>query len=603
MTDTPDSLEESLTQMITPQPIGISFGNSYSSIAYTTFDGKSEVIANEEGDRQIPTILSYVSGEEFVGTQAKSQLIRNPRNTIAFFRDFLGKSFAEADVTPCHGSAHAIPMGDGSNVGFEVVDKARENEDDNAPVQKTKLTVEEVAIRFFKRLLQSASDFLGYQVHSAVLTVPSDSSEEQLAALTRAAKDAGLELLQTISEPVAALLAHDAKQQQAVNDQSSSAIAADLKNFDQLVVVADLGATRSDIAVIASRGGIYTTLATVHDPSLGGAALDAVLVDYAAKEFLKKNKSAEDPRKNERSLAKLTLEAEAVKKALSIGASANFSIESLASGIDFSLTINRTRFELLANKILASFTRLIESAVTKANLDILDVDSILLAGGSSHVPKIASNLANAFPDPTTIIAPSTLPSAVNPSELSARGAAIQASLIGEFDQADIEASTEAVVTVTPHISNAIGLALTDDEFIVIVPSETPVPARRTAQITVPSGGDVLLRFAEGTREVKVTREELPARKEKGPSDKADDDDEDDDEDEDDEPEETREIVYKAGKLLAETAVKGVKKNGKVEIQINVGADLTLTLVCREIGAKGGVRGVLEAPQPTQNGSA
>lgn len=75
--------------------IGISFGNSYSSIAFTTGEGKAEVIANEEGDRQIPSILSYVEGEEFTGTQAKNQLIRNSKNTIAYFRDFIGKEYVQ----------------------------------------------------------------------------------------------------------------------------------------------------------------------------------------------------------------------------------------------------------------------------------------------------------------------------------------------------------------------------------------------------------------------------------------------------------------------------------------------------------------------------
>lgn len=74
--------------------IGISFGNSYSSIA-ATVSGDALVIANEEGDRQIPTALSYVEGEEFHGTQAKSQLIRNPKNTVAYFRDFLGKEYVD----------------------------------------------------------------------------------------------------------------------------------------------------------------------------------------------------------------------------------------------------------------------------------------------------------------------------------------------------------------------------------------------------------------------------------------------------------------------------------------------------------------------------
>lgn len=342
------------------------------------------------------------------------------------------------------------------------------------------------------------------------------------------------------------------------------------------------------MALVASRGGIYTTLATVHDYELGGKNLDAVLIEYAAKEFLKKNKNSSDPRKNERSLAKLTLEAEAVKKALSIGATAAFSIESLVDGIDFNLSVNRTRFELLGNKVFASITRLLESVVSKAGLDLLDVDAILLSGGSSHVPKIAANLSSAFPESTTVIAPSTSASAVNPSELTSRGAAMQASLIAEFEKEQIAASTEAVVTVTPHLPHAIGLALEGSEFAIIVEPDTPVPVRRTAQIPVAAGGDVLLRIAEGKREIKVTQQEA------APKTKGEDDDEDDDEDdEDDEPEEIREKIWKAGNTLAELAVRDVKAKGKVEVQINVAADLSVTVVAREVGGKGGVRGSIE----------
>lgn len=600
--------EEAHENASKPQPIGLSFGNSYSSIAYTTADGKSEVIANEEGDRQIPSILSYVVGEEFVGSQAKAQLVRNPRNTIAFFRDFLGKGFADVDVSHCHGSAHPVPADGGKTVGFEIVENssAGENEDKQTKEgEKSLLSVEDVTARHFKRLRQSASDFLGYDVSSAVVTVPTNVSQQQTAALTAAARKAGIEILQTISEPVAALLAHDAKQQLAANDDSSSAVASDSKQQDQIIVVADFGSTRSDVAVLASRGGIYTTLATAHDYSVGGAALDQVLIDYAAKEFLKKHKSASDPRENERSIAKLKLEAEAVKKALSLGSSANFSIESLGSGYDFNLSVNRTRFELLANKVLTSFARLVESAVTKADLDPLDVDAILLSGGSSHVPKVASNLASYFPESATVIAPSTLPTAINPSELAARGAAIQASLVGEFEHSDIEASTETVVTVTPHTSNAIGVvfasgAAGQDHFAVIVPPETPVPARRTAQVSVPAGGDVLIRLAEGTREIKVIKEARPsANGEKV----AEDDVDEDEDDEDDEPEEIREKVYQPGKVLTEAAIKGVKKNGKVEVQVNIGVNLALTVVCREVGGKGGVRGVVQGEAASQNGAA
>ena len=143
---------------------------------------------------------------------------------------------------------------------------------------------------------------------------------------------------------------------------------------DKIVVVADLGGSRSDIAVIASRGGMYSIIATAHDYEYAGTQLDQVLIDHFAKEFIKKNKT--DPRENARSLAKLKLEAEGTKKALSLGANASISIESLADGMDFSSTINRTRYELLANKVFAGFSRLIQGVVKKADLDILDVNEV-----------------------------------------------------------------------------------------------------------------------------------------------------------------------------------------------------------------------------------
>lgn len=432
--------------------------------------------------------------------------------------------------------------------------------------------------------MQSASDYIGKPVTAAVITVPTNFTDAQKNALTEAAKAAGIEVLQYISEPVSALLAHDAKNTEEVKDK--------------IVVVADLGGIRSDVAVVASRGGMYTILATAHDYDLGGATLDQTLIDYAAKEFMKKNKT--DPRQVERSLAKLKLEAEAVKKSLSIGASASFSIESLADGVDFSLSVNRTRYEILANKVFASFTRLIESAIQKADLDVLDVDEIVLAGGSSHTPKIARNLQAHFPETTAIMAPATSPVAINPSEMAARGAAIQASLISEFEKEDIEQSTHPAVTVTPHLTKAVGVLVTSDgqeTFYPLVAPETPVPVRRTAQFA--AEGSVLIKLCEAVREIKVTKPE-PKEKPQTNGDAEDDEDEDDFSDEE---EDLREKVWKTGSVLAEAAVKDVKKGGKVEVQVNVGADLAVQITAREVGGKGGVRGNLAAGQVAENGSA
>ncbi|OJJ56913.1 hypothetical protein ASPSYDRAFT_47193 [Aspergillus sydowii CBS 593.65] len=551
--------------------IGISFGNSSSSIARINPEGKAEVIANEEGDRQIPTVLSYIGGEQYHGSQAKAQLIRNASNTVAYFRDYLGKNFKSIDPTPCHNSAH--PIQSDSTVAFSI----RDTESETANT----ITVSEIATRHLRRLKQSATEYLGKEVNSAVVTVPTDFNDAQREALTAAAKAAGLEVLQLIHEPVAAALAYDARPEAVV--------------ADKLIVVADFGGTRSDAAVIASRGGMYTTLATAHDYELGGSTLDKIIIDHFAKEFMKKHKT--DPRENARGLAKLKLEGEATRRALSLGTNATLSIESLADGVDYGSTINRTRYELLSGKVFSQFTGLIEQVIQKAGLDVLDIDEVVFSGGVSHTPKIAHLARSIFPEKTKILAPALETTAINPSELAARGAAIQASLIQEFETEDIEQSMHPMVTATPHLNNAIGVEFTSGdavEFLPLLNTETALPARRVAQYNVPKdGGDVLVRVVEGVREIKVTKPE-PKPKEEKP--KADDDEDDSDFDSDeDEEDEIREVIWKTEKPIAELAVKGVKANGKVELMIHINADLGLQITAREVGGQNAVRGAVESP--------
>lgn len=202
--------------------------------------------------------------------------------------------------------------------------------------------------------------------------MPTNFTEEQKAAVSASASEAGIKVLQFISEPVAAVLAYDAR--------------AETEIKDKIVVVADLGGIRSDVAVLASRGGMYSVLSTAHDYETGGTQLDQVLIDHFAKEFMKKHKT--DARQNARSLAKLKLEAEATKKALSLGANASLSVESLADGVDFSSTINRTRYEILASKVFGGFTRLIEESIRKADLDILDIDEVCPPFPSFPIPPL-----------------------------------------------------------------------------------------------------------------------------------------------------------------------------------------------------------------------
>lgn len=436
---------------------------------------------------------------------------------------------------------------------------------------------------------------MGKNVNAAVIAVPTDFNDAQKEALSQAAQKAGLEILQLVAEPSAALLANDRK------------LASADKPADKISVLADLGGARSDVAVIAVRGGMYSILATTHDYNLGGAALDDVLVEHFAKEFLKKHgkNGASDPRNTARSATKMRLEAEAVKKALSIGNTANFNVESLGDGIDFSATVNRVRFEMLGGKVFARFAKLATDAVEKAGLDVLDIDEVVLAGGSSHIPRVASTMEGVFAESTKIVAPSKEPEAVNPSELTARGAALQAYLMEAFDREDIEQSTHPAVTVTPHLRQTVGLVIQPKEggsavFKPLIPAETPLPVRRTA--TFLNTGDsegVIVRLCEGLREIKVTKPEPVAK----PA-KTDEDDDDDEEDEDDEPEEVRSKEWRVGQVLGELALRSVKKGVKVTTQIQIGADMGVSISASEVGAgKMGVRGVIAGTGAAMNGAA
>jgi hypothetical protein len=177
---------------------------------------------------------------------------------------------------------------------------------------------------------------------------------------------------------------------------------------------------------------------------------------------------------------------------------------------------------------------------------------------------------------------------------------VQASLVQEFDKEDIDQSTHPMVTVTPHLHNAIGVQIVSkgDEgaFAVMIAPESAVPIRRTALFKAP-GGDILIRVCEGEREIKVIKPE-PKPQANGAEGS-----DDEDSDLDDEEEEIRERVWKAHKTLAEFALKDVKKGNKVEVTVNVGGDMALSITAREAGGKGGVRGNLDAPEVVENGMA
>lgn len=201
----------------------------------------------------------------------------------------------------------------------------------------------------------------------------------------------------------------------------------------------------------------------------------------------------------------------------------------------------------------------------------------MLVGGTASLPKLTSVLQSAFPSPTTI-----LPTAYNTSELVARGAATQASLISGFDAQTIEEAIHPVVTVVGHLISPIGVKTHEGKLDVVLEGDSAVPCRGKRVYVSNEGGDVVLEIFEGKRETEV----IPTPPTPPPEDE-------DGEVEEEEPQRRRIVVPE--RKIAVLRVKGVKKGGSVEVHIQVDQEGRATIVGREIGRKDGgiTKGVVE----------
>jgi heat shock protein 1/8 len=233
--------------------------------------------------------------------------------------------------------------------------------------KKTVLTASEIVTKFLKTLYGFATDFLGRKPDHAVFAVPAYFDEAQKSALKDASKAAGVEISQLISAEGAAALAYG-----LTTSPSNSSFAIGDRN----VLFLDVGGSSTTASLVAVRSGLLAPLASVRDDKLGGDDIDAKLVDYMSKEFIKKNKALKWDPSNHRAVAKLFLEAEVTKRSLSASTSATCAVESLMDGVDFSTTINRTRFDLLCGSIYQSIVDKALEAIEKAGLDPVQVHEV-----------------------------------------------------------------------------------------------------------------------------------------------------------------------------------------------------------------------------------
>ncbi|KAJ3066112.1 70-kilodalton heat shock protein [Podochytrium sp. JEL0797] len=464
--------------------IGIGFGTLNSTIAIVGKDQGGETIANEDGDRIIPTYVAYTGYETIVGSQAKVQAMSNPKGTIVHFKSLLGLRFEDDEVKQ-HSENLSMNIVAHPEHAHVVAYEVEEYESEEAEESVTKhVTVANVTATYLAKLKETAEGFTGKTVTGAVISVPTHYSEKAKAAMIEAATEAGFSKVHTIVEPVAAALCFD----------HASTVKENESKQDRMVLVLDLGGHQFNVTLLSANNGLYSVVSSLDDYKLGGSHFDEVLVGYIKDEFKRKTKA--DISGNRRSLAKLRSACEQTKRMLSQKETAPCSVDSLYDGMDFHCSVIRGRFENLAEPLIQRCANLIKQAMKEGGVDAAAVDEVMLVGGSTRIPRFQSVIRSLFPESTSVRTD------VEPDEAIGNGAATQGGIIAAAEAEGVDyaaACANKEVVELAHLNHSVGLEVANGAFVKIIPRLAPIPARRAVEFSnaVKGQTEVYLAVYEG----------------------------------------------------------------------------------------------------------
>ncbi|MHB1120848.1 MAG: molecular chaperone DnaK, partial [Bellilinea sp.] len=414
--------------------IGIDLGTTNSVVAVME-GGSPTVITTAEGSRLLPSVVAFnKNGERLVGQTAKRQAVINPENTIYSIKRFMGRHFDEVEA-------------ERKNAPFQVVRGATGDARVKIPVNNREYTPQEISAMILGKLKADAEAYLGEPVTQAVITVPAYFNDSQRQATKDAGKIAGLEVLRIINEPTASALAYGLD-----------------KKKNEKVLVFDLGGGTFDVSILEVGDGVFEVKSTSGDTHLGGDDWDQRIVDWAVETFQKEQ--GVDLIKDRQALQRLREAAEKAKIELSTMMETEINLPYItadASGPKhLQMRLTRAHFEQMTTDLVERTRKPFETALKDARLKSSQIDEVVLVGGATRMPMIQElvrQLTGKEPNKS-----------VNPDEVVAVGAAIQAGVLGG------EVKDVLLLDVTPL---TLGVETLGGVMTPVIERNTTIPAKRS----------------------------------------------------------------------------------------------------------------------------
>lgn len=429
--------------------VGIDLGTTNSLVAIIHPDtGKAIALKEHDSASLVPSVIYFdEQGNVKVGEEARSYLLSAPERTIFSSKRLMGKSYADIKETS-------------SFLAYKLIDDGTEN---LVKVQVGEKFYSPVELSSFilKELKQRAEHILKTPVNKAVITVPAYFNDAQRQATRDAGKLAGLDVLRIINEPTAASLSYGI----GLNKEENATVA-----------VYDLGGGTFDISILSIADGIFNVLSTHGNTNLGGDDMDRAVVDYWAKQI---NLTAEDL-SNSNVAQQLRLKAEEAKKHLSNNENFETNFK------DQKLQLSKAQFNEIIKPIVDTTLESCKSALKDAALEVSEIDTILLVGGSTRVPLVKETLAEFFKKPVN--------DTVNPDEVVALGAAIQADILAGNNKEFL------LLDITPL---SLGIETSGGLMDILIPRNAKIPSRAARQYTTQVDGQSGMRISvfQGERDL------------------------------------------------------------------------------------------------------